>query len=209
MGQSTQSVTVAVIDSGVSPCSETEDRILDGFDFVEKNNTNGHYDAYGHDTHVAGTILDCTRGLEVNILPVGSLDDEGNGSDLKISTRNEGDKNGNTADECPAHIDEPIVVVAIDNTGTIAYFSSPGDSVDVSVPGVSILSYYIGNTMAELDGISMAVPHISALAAMLKMYLSDKSVAEIEKYITDYCICGGDELYYGSGSPWTPYFAGE
>ena len=63
--------------------------------------------------------------------------------------------------------------------------------------------------MAELNGTSMATPHISALAAMLKLYMPDKTPAQLEKYITDYCVDMGKKQYYGEGSPWAGYFAGD
>ena len=61
-------ISVAVIDSGVLPTEETEDRILDGYDpFVD--DSYGKRDTIGHGTHVASTILDCTRGLNVYVTP--------------------------------------------------------------------------------------------------------------------------------------------
>ena len=59
---------VAVIDSGVEPNDETKDRILEGKNVVTGGN--GQKDPDGHGTHVSGTILDATRGLNVKILPV-------------------------------------------------------------------------------------------------------------------------------------------
>ena len=55
----------------------------------------------------------------------------------------------------------------------------------------------------------MAAPHISALAAMLKLYLPDKTPEQIEKYIGDYCTDMGDPAGYGEGIPWAGYFAGD
>ncbi len=259
--QDTQSVTVAVIDTGVSPVSETADRILEGTDLVDEDGGNGQNDTGGHGTHVASTILDCTRGLDVDILPIRVLDENGasnsaiemglqyainegvdvinmslggpmvtdssgncdsmvdyfiqeavdQGIVVVVSAGN-GDDEGNpidTATYCPAHNESAIVVGAIDSTGSITYFSNYGDSVDVCAPGLNVVSNYIGDTLESLSGTSMAAPHISALAAMLKTYLPDASTADIEKYITDYSLGGGDLLYYGSGCPWAAYFAGE
>lgn len=60
-----RSVTVAVMDTGVQPNTETKDRILEGIDVVIGGNGWTDYD--GHGTHVSGIILDCTQGLEVYI----------------------------------------------------------------------------------------------------------------------------------------------
>lgn len=123
-----------------------------------------------------------------------------------------GDEYGNpenTNINCPAHLDSGIVVAACDRNGNLASFSNFGDSVDVCAPGVEIRSYYPGGNIVPLDGTSMAAPHISALAAMLKLYLPDRTAAQIEKYITDYCVERADTMSYGEGIPWAGYFAGE
>jgi len=84
MKQSTKPVVVAVIDSGSTPCEENQSRYVEGFDFVDP--TKGDfYDGDGHGTHVAGTILDTTRGLDVSVMPLRVLDDFGGGTDLTIS----------------------------------------------------------------------------------------------------------------------------
>lgn len=72
------SITVAVVDTGVSNHTFLDSRILSGgYDFVDndKNPSDMHY----HGTHVAGTIVDCTPGINVYILPVRVLDENGNG----------------------------------------------------------------------------------------------------------------------------------
>mgnify|MGYP000155174603 CR=1 FL=1 len=115
-----------------------------------------------------------------------------------------GDENGvpeDTAVCCPAHMTDCIVVSACDSTGKLGSFSNYGDTVDVCAPGVEVLSYYPGDVLAALDGTSMAAPHISALAAMLKLYLPDKTPEQIEKYIGDYCTDMGDPAGYGEGHP--------
>lgn len=62
-------IIVGVIDSGSEPWPAHEDRYLDGADFTPYNKSHGQYDDDGHGTHVAGTIIDCTQGLNVYILP--------------------------------------------------------------------------------------------------------------------------------------------
>ena len=70
-------VVVAVVDSGVSKHQFLDGRILPGFDFVDGDDNTG--DLNGHGTHVAGTIVDCTPGLNIKIRPVRVLDINGNG----------------------------------------------------------------------------------------------------------------------------------
>lgn len=237
-------VVVAVVDTGVLPNSDTENRILSGYHFVYGGD--GKTDPDGHGTHVSGTIIDCTQGLNIDILPVGVIGPNGatqlevgvavkyamdNGADVinmslgggcsnyldtsienaiaagipVIVSAGNGDENGisdDTALYCPSHIENCIVVAAIDSSETVTTFSNHGKSVDVCAPGYGVVSYYIDDDLLEsLNGTSMAAPHISALVAIMKSYNQSASPAQIEKYIKYYCRYLGDELYYGKGVP--------
>lgn len=263
MTRQTTPVTVAVLDTGVEPCKENQHRILEGADMVMPSRGNGWHDTDGHGTHVAGTIMDCTWGLDVSILPVQVFSRKGYASEssvvqglryaidsnvdlINLSLGNDldapvsgdtcdsakdyyiqqaiengivvvaaagnGDDDGNpvsTNMECPAHMDACIVVGACDSNGWIAPFSNYGASVDVCAPGVDVISYCLGGTFACKSGTSMAAPHITALAAMLRLYMPDKTPGQIEKYIKEYCFQGGDSAYYGKGLAWAGWFAGD
>ncbi|MCD7806886.1 MAG: S8 family serine peptidase [Lachnospiraceae bacterium] len=257
MTQDVEPVIVAVIDSGSMPYPDTEDRILEGYDFVDKDGGNGQNDENGHGTHVASTILDCTQGLPVYVLPLRALSGDGTGRgsavvaalmlalELRVDVINmslgaqfDRDENG----ECPnevedqlvwdlveagtivvvsagndntsvenyqyAHLEECIAVAACDSDLKRASFSNYGDTVDVIAPGVDVVSHHIESEYESLSGTSMAAPHVSALAAMLRLYLREESAAQIEKYIKQYCNELGNSIYYGNGIPWAGYFAG-
>jgi uncharacterized protein YjdB len=76
-------VTVAVIDTGVAEHDFLNGRIISGGrDIV--NNDDDPSDDHGHGTHVAGTIVDCTPGLNINIMPIKVLDYLGSGSDSQV-----------------------------------------------------------------------------------------------------------------------------
>jgi subtilisin len=67
----------------------------------------------------------------------------------------------------PAAYPEVIAVSAIDNTDTIASWSSRGPEVDLAAPGVDILSTYKDGYYKTLSGTSMATPHVSGTAALV------------------------------------------
>ena len=73
-----RSVKVAIVDSGVSYHKKMDGRILSGIDLVDNDYTPS--DLNGHGTHVAGTVVDCTPGIKVYILPVRVMNASGEGS---------------------------------------------------------------------------------------------------------------------------------
>ena len=73
-----RSVKVAIVDSGVSYHKKMDGRILSGIDLVDDDYTPS--DQNGHGTHVAGTVVDCTPGIKVYILPVRVMNASGEGS---------------------------------------------------------------------------------------------------------------------------------
>ncbi|MGN0551160.1 MAG: S8 family serine peptidase, partial [Acutalibacteraceae bacterium] len=236
-------IKVAVVDTGVSNHTFLNGRIASGgYDFVD--NDSNPADLHGHGTHVSGTIVDCTPGLKVKVLPVRVLDADGSGSSLNVGNAIKyaadhgakvinlslggghsnyeddcisyaikkgvtvvvaaGNENQNTANVCPAHIKNAIVVAAVDSKLKKAYFSNYGSSVDVAAPGVDILSCLPGGRYARWNGTSMATPHIAAVAAMYKLVYPSKTPAEIEKLVKtnvkDLGASGWDK-YFGNGFP--------
>ena len=73
-----RSIKVAVVDSGVSSHTRLKGRLITGIDLVD--NDKNAADSNGHGTHVAGTVVDCTPGLKVYILPVRVMNSSGMGS---------------------------------------------------------------------------------------------------------------------------------
>lgn len=87
-----QGVTVAVIDTGVTPVPDLEQTdLIPGYDFV--NDTVEANDDFGHGTHVAGTIAQSTNNsygvagiaYEAKIMPLKVLDANGQGTITDIA----------------------------------------------------------------------------------------------------------------------------
>ena len=78
------SMVVAVVDSGVALEHDfLEGRLISGYDFIDGDDV--PQDGFGHGTHIAGIIADCTPEMNVKIMPVRVLDNGGTGSASYIS----------------------------------------------------------------------------------------------------------------------------
>lgn len=69
--------------------------------------------------------------------------------------------------EWPARYESVIAVGATDSTDSLAWFSSTGPQVELAAPGVSIRSTLRGGGYGNMDGTSMATPHVAGTAALV------------------------------------------
>ncbi|NDC64473.1 MAG: hypothetical protein EBZ59_10945, partial [Planctomycetia bacterium] len=94
--------------------------------------------------------------------------------------------NNDTSPSYPAsYTDSSIIAVAaVDSSGRLASFSNVGaTSVDVAAPGVGILSTTPTNTYSSYSGTSMATPHVTGVAALLKAAVPAATSAQIRSAI--------------------------
>lgn len=115
-----------------------------------------------------------------------------------------GNSNSNTIYSCPSHLDEAIIVSAIDINNNKAYTSNYGPNIDVAAPGVNIYSSIPGDNYAYKSGTSMAAPYISSIAAMIKLNNPELEPLEIENIIKEHSVDIGEkgvDWYFGSGVP--------
>lgn len=104
--------------------------------------------------------------------------------------------------EYPARYASVIAVAATDQNDSRAKWSSTGAAAELSAPGVSIYSTYKNNSYATLSGTSMACPHVSGVAALVKFSdstLTNVDVRERLKVTADDLGATGWDSLYGYG----------
>ncbi|SDC72858.1 Subtilase family protein [Paenibacillus sp. UNCCL117] len=102
----------------------------------------------------------------------------------------------------PAAYPEVFAVAAVDSNKSKASFSNYGDYIDVAAPGVSIASTYPHNQYAALSGTSMASPHVTALAALIRSANPELKNTEVMQLMRDTATDlgpKGKDKYYGYG----------
>ncbi|UII25196.1 S8 family serine peptidase [Fulvivirga maritima] len=67
----------------------------------------------------------------------------------------------------PGYYEPVVAVAATDHNDVRADFSNYGDWIDVSAPGVAVMSTFLDDEYNTASGTSMACPHVSGVAALI------------------------------------------
>ncbi|MFZ5987595.1 MAG: S8 family peptidase [Bacillota bacterium] len=117
-----------------------------------------------------------------------------------IAVFSAGNENDETRYYSPANYSKTIAVGAVDANDKRAEFSNYDELVDVAAPGVDILSLKAhSDSYTNMDGTSMAAPHVSGLVALLLSKKPDLTFEQVMKILKE----SADEIqtdkYVGSG----------
>src|SRR5690606_11671299 len=83
----------------------------------------------------------------------------------------------------PADYKEVFTVGAVNENRERAFFSNYGNHLDVAAPGEHIPSTFPDNHYVIMSGTSMAAPHVSGLAALIRSVKPDLSNEEVYEII--------------------------
>ena len=92
---------------------------------------------------------------------------------------------GNTesATQYPAKYSEVISVGSVDGSGNISDFSAKDSFVDIYAPGESVQTTTIVSGYTAQNGTSLAAPHVTAAAALIKAKNRQRTTADIKNLI--------------------------
>jgi subtilisin family serine protease len=92
----------------------------------------------------------------------------------------------------PGALPGVLAISAVDGANVVAGFSTFGDHVSLSAPGVNIMSSFLNNTYMSSSGTSQAAPFVTGTIALLKSFayerkrkLSDAQIKYILKHTSD------------------------
>ncbi len=110
--------------------------------------------------------------------------------------------NESTSVSYPAAYDNVIGVSAIDQNYDLAYFSNFGPEIDVTAPGVGIISTYYKGGYAIMDGTSMATPHVTGVIALMLESGTANTYEDVLARFASGCVDLGEpgkDIYFGFG----------
>lgn len=129
--------------------------IAKGVDWARTNQMQIANMSFGSSTYSSTLYNACNNAYAGGVLLVAAA---GNSGDGNVRT---------TETSYPAAYSVVCAVGAVDGADQVASFSNTGGYVEMSAPGVNVVSTYKGGQYAQMSGTSMACPHVVGLAALL------------------------------------------
>jgi len=102
----------------------------------------------------------------------------------------------------PAKYNSVIAVGATDETDNVADWSSRGQELELTAPGVNIYSTYKGSTYGTLSGTSMACPHVTGTVTLILSKNPRLNPSGVRKILQNTAVDLGQSEYdstYGYG----------
>ncbi len=97
-----------------------------------------------------------------------------------------------------------VGVAATDPSNRAAVFGNRGAGVDLAAPGVAVRSTWPGNGYRELNGTSVALPHVAGAAAILVGRHPDMTPLAIQERLEATALpLGAPTSTVGASSRWT------
>ena len=87
---------------------------------------------------------------------------------------------GGSGVSLPGCVSYSTTVGAVNSSDSIAKFSGKGQAVDISAPGVNLVSTWLGTSYATASGTSMATPTVSGTIALIKSNHPSYSASQVE-----------------------------
>jgi len=142
---------------------------------------------------VGADIVNCSWGGDGNAELYNQVVDYATdaGTLVVAAAGNNNNEHSPSGQDYPGDSENALCVAATDNNDMKASFSDYGETIDISCPGVNILSTVIRdqdfnlNSYMAADGTSMAAPIVSGVAAMVKAKNPDFTPAEIKQALME------------------------
>ncbi len=109
---------------------------------------------------------------------------------------------GSAGVTAPGCISYSVTVGAVDDNDVIANFSSIGNAVDITAPGVSLYVTRLGGAYGEASGTSISTPIVSGTVALIKKAHPEWKVDQVESALFNTAVdlgAPGKDTVYGWG----------